>query len=138
VLNKVILIGRMCFDAELRYTPSGQAVSNFRIAVDRRFPTAQGERETDFVDIVAWRQNAEFSANYCTKGRLVLVEGRLQVRNWETSEGQKRRSYEVVADWVRALDRPKEGEPQAAGEETPPRPESASETGSGSDPLSEE
>jgi single-strand DNA-binding protein len=138
VFNKVVLVGRMCFDAELRYTPSGQAVSNFRIAVDRRFPTAQGERETDFVDIVAWRQNAEFCANYCTKGRLVLVEGRLQVRNWETSEGQKRRSYEVVADWVRALDRPREGEQQAVGEDVAPQAEPASESGSTSDPLGEE
>ena len=119
MINRVILIGRMCFDPELRYTPSGVAVVNFRVAVDRRMPNPQGEREADFIDIVAWRQNAEFTSNYLAKGRLVAIEGRLQVRQWTTNDGQRRRSVEVVADTVRALDRPRE-EGERTGE--PPAP----------------
>jgi len=109
VFNKAILIGRLCNDPELRYTPSGVAVANFRLAVDRPFTNQQGERETDFIDIVAWRQDAEFAANYLAKGRLVLIDGRIQVRNWTAQDGQRRRSVEVVADRVRGLDRPREG-----------------------------
>ena len=116
MFNKVVLVGRLCNDPELRYTPSGVAVANFRLAVDRRFTNPQGERETDFIDIVAWRQDAEFSANYLGKGRLVLIEGRIQVRDWETKEGQRRRNVEVVADQVRGLDRPRESQPQAEAE----------------------
>jgi single-strand DNA-binding protein len=105
----------MCNDPELKYTPSGVAVANFRVAVDRPFTNAQGEREADFIDTVAWRQNAEFAANYLTKGRLVCIDGRLQVRSWTTQDGQRRRAMEVVADNVRALDRPRERESAAAG-----------------------
>lgn len=118
MFNKVILVGRLCNDPELRYTPSGIAVANFRLAVDRQFTNAQGERETDFIDIVAWRQDAEFSANYLGKGRLVLIDGRMQVRNWTTQDGQRRRSVEVVADRVRGLDRPREGQAEAAEGDT--------------------
>ena len=110
MFNKAILVGRLCNDPELRYTPSGVAVANFRLAVDRQFTNPQGERETDFIDIVAWRQDAEFAANYLTKGRLVLIDGRIQVRNWTTQDGQRRRNVEVVADRVRGLDRPREGQ----------------------------
>jgi len=119
VFNKAILVGRLCNDPELRYTPSGVAVANFRLAVDRQFTNQQGERETDFIDIVAWKQDAEFAANYLGKGRLVLIDGRIQVRNWTTNDGQKRRNVEVVADRVRGLDRPREG--QAPGEQSEPR-----------------
>jgi single-strand DNA-binding protein len=114
MVNKVFLVGRLCTDPELKYTPSGVAVANFRVAVDRPFANAQGERETDFIDVVAWRQSAEFVNSYLSKGRLVMVEGRLQVRQWQTQDGQRRRSTEVVADHVKALDRPRE---QAAGGE---------------------
>ncbi len=119
MFNKAILVGRLCNDAELRYTPSGVAVANFRLAVDRQFTNQQGERETDFIDVVAWRQDAEFAANYLGKGRLVLIEGRIQVRDWQTKEGQRRRNVEVVADHVRGLDRPREGQAAPEGEETP-------------------
>lgn len=120
MVNKVILVGRLCTDPELKYTPSGVAVANFRVAVDRPFTNAQGERETDFIDVVTWRQNAEFVNSYLTKGRLVLVEGRLQVRQWQTQDGQRRRNTEVVADQVRALDRPREPrEGGPAGEGAP-------------------
>jgi single-strand DNA-binding protein len=125
MVNKVFLVGRLCTDPELKYTPSGVAVVNFRVAVDRSFQNASGERETDFIDVVAWRQNAEFVDTYLRKGRLVLVEGRLQVRQWQTPDGQRRRNTEVVADHVRALDRPREkteGGPDEAGARVPASP----------------
>jgi len=108
MLNRVVLIGRLVADPELRYTPSGVPVANFRIAVDRSFTNAAGERETDFINIVAWRQRAEFAANYLGKGRLVAIDGRLQIRQWTTQEGQRRSTAEVVADEVQGLDRPRE------------------------------
>lgn len=108
MFNKVILVGRLCTDPKLKYTPSGVAVANFRIAVDRPFANVSGERETDFIDVVVWRQSAEFVNTYVTKGRLVLVDGRLQVRQWQATDGQTRRSTEVVADTIRTLDRPKQ------------------------------
>lgn len=125
MVNKVFLVGRLCTDPELKYTPSGVAVANFRVAVDRPFANAQGERETDFIDVVAWRQSAEFVNTYLGKGRLVLVEGRLQVRQWQTQDGQRRRSTEVVSDHVRALDRPREqGErPEGAAPRTQSTPQ---------------
>ena len=108
MLNRVVLIGRLVADPELRYTASGVPVANFRIAVDRPFTNAAGERETDFINIVAWRQRAEFAANYLGKGRLVAIDGMLQIRQWTTQDGQKRSTAEVVADTVRGLDRPRE------------------------------
>jgi len=98
----------MANDPELKYTPSGVAVSTFRVAVNRPFQNAQGTREADFIDVVAWRQQAEFAANYLGKGRLVLVEGRLQIRSYDAQDGSRRRVAEVVADNLRGLDRPKE------------------------------
>jgi single-strand DNA-binding protein len=103
-LNKVILIGRVTRDPELRYTPSGKPVASFTLAVDRNRGQGQ-ERETDFIDCVVWQQSAEFASKYATKGRLVCVEGRLQVRSYETQEGQKRKAYEVVCNDLRLLDR---------------------------------
>jgi single-strand DNA-binding protein len=109
MLNKVILIGRLANDPELKYTPSGVALSSFRVAVNRPMAAnAQGEREADFIDVVAWRQNAEFAANYLGKGRLVAVEGRIQVRSWVQPDGQRRKWTEVVCDNLKSLDRPRE------------------------------
>jgi single-strand DNA-binding protein len=105
VLNRIILIGRLTRDPELRYVPSGQPVASFTLAVDRPFTNQQGERETDFIDVVAWRKLAEQVSQHLSKGRLVAVEGRLQIRSFETQDGQKRRVAEVVADAVRFLDR---------------------------------
>jgi single-strand DNA-binding protein len=116
--NKVVLVGRMCNDPELKYTPGGVAVANFRVAVDRPFANQQGERETDFIDTVAWRQNAEFAANYLAKGNWVLIDGRLQVRSWTTQDGQRRRAMEVVAENVRGFGPRKE----TAGETVPEGP----------------
>lgn len=109
MLNRITLIGRLVKDPELRYTPAGQAVVSFALAVDRPFTGQSGERQTDFIDIVAWRKLAETVANHLQKGRLVAVEGRLQIRSYQTQDGQKRKAAEVVADNVQFLDRPKSG-----------------------------
>ncbi len=105
MLNRIILIGRLTRDPELRYVPSGHPVASFSLAVERPFANQQGERETDFIDIVAWRKLAEQVSQHLSKGRLVAVEGRLQIRSYETQDGQKRKASEVVADAVRFLDR---------------------------------
>ena len=119
MLNRIILIGRLTADPEAKYTPSGIAVTTFRIAVDRPISAearAQGqEKQADFIDIVAWRQNAEFAANYLQKGRLVAVEGKLQIREYVTQDGQRRKAAEVVADNLKGLDRAREGEGGAEG-----------------------
>jgi len=106
LLNRVILIGRLTKDPELRYTPSGVAVAQFTMAVDRPFSNQQGEREADFIPIVVWRQQAEHCANYLRKGRLTAVEGRIQVRSYDNNEGKRVYVTEVVADNVRFLERP--------------------------------
>jgi single-strand DNA-binding protein len=116
MLNRVILIGRLVRDPELRYTPSGAAVANFTVAVDRPFVTKQGTKETDFIDIVSWQKLAETVANNLGKGRLVAVEGRLQVRSYENQEGQRRKVSEVVAENVRFLDWPKDRQDNDTGE----------------------
>jgi len=105
VLNTVVLIGRLTKDPELRYTPGGKAVATLRLAVDRGTTNAQGEKETDFINIVVWERQAETVANYLQKGRLIAVQGRLQIRQYETQEGQKRETAEVVANTVRFLDK---------------------------------
>ncbi len=99
MLNHIVLMGRLTRDPELRRTGSGIAVASFSLAVDRDFGSREtGEKETDFIDIVAWRNTAEFVSKYFTKGRMAVVSGRLQIRNWTDKEGNKRRSAEVVAD----------------------------------------
>ena len=107
MLNVVVLIGRLVRDPELRYTPAGIPVATFPLAVDRPFTNQAGEREADFIDIVTWRKTAENCANHLSKGRLVAVRGRLQVRSYETQDGQRRRVAEVVADDVKFLDAPR-------------------------------
>ena len=100
MLNKIFIMGRLTRDPELRRTQSGIAVTSFSLAVDRDYKTQAGERETDFIDVVAWRSTAEFVSKYFTKGRMAVVEGRLQIRDWTDKDGNKRRSAEVVADSV--------------------------------------
>ena len=102
-MNKVILIGRLTRDPELRYTPSGVAVCSFTLAVDRPFTSKSGEREADFIDIVVWRNQAENVAKYLAKGRQAAVEGRLQIRSYEGNDGQRRWRTEVIADHVEFL-----------------------------------
>ena len=98
MLNKIFIMGRLTRDPELRRTQSGTAVTSFSLAVDRDFKSQSGEKETDFIDVVAWRSTAEFVAKYFTKGRMAIVEGRLQIRPWTDKDGNNRRSAEVVAD----------------------------------------
>jgi single-strand DNA-binding protein len=114
VLNRIVLIGRLTRDPELRYTSSGVAVASFGLAVDRPFSNQAGERETDFIDIVVWRKLAETVSGHLQKGRLVAVQGRLQIRSYETQDGQRRKAAEVVADDVRFLDRPRDQAGQGA------------------------
>ena len=115
MLNKIFIMGRLTRDPELRRTQSGTPVTSFSLAVDRDFKSQSGEKETDFIDVVAWRSTAEFVAKYFTKGRMAVVEGRLQMRDWTDMNGNKRRSYEVQADSVYFADnRRPEGNDTAA------------------------
>jgi single-strand DNA-binding protein len=109
MLNRVILIGRLTQDPELRYTNSGTPVASFTLAVDRMRTSQTGERETDFINIVVWQKQAELCAQYLHKGRLAAVDGRLQIRTYENRDGQKVRVAEVVAESVRFLDRGDQG-----------------------------
>ncbi len=117
-LNKIMLIGNVGTDPEMRYTPNGSAVTSFRMATSRRFtaPDGEGRQETEWFTIVAWSKLAEQCNQFLSKGRRVYVEGRLRTRNWEGQDGQKRTSVEVMADRVLFLDRraevrlPEEGE----------------------------
>ncbi len=111
MLNRIILMGRLTRDPELRRTGNGTAVTSFSLAVDRDFKSQSGEKETDFIDIVAWRNTAEFVSKYFTKGRMAVVEGRLQLRDWTDRDGGKRRSAEVVADNVYFGDSKRDGAP---------------------------
>ncbi|MDW7673197.1 MAG: single-stranded DNA-binding protein [Bacillota bacterium] len=113
MLNKVILIGRLGNDPELRYTPNGTAVASFSLAVERQYTNQQGERGVDFIDIVVWQKLAELCANHLGKGRLVAIDGRIQVTPYETKDGQRRRRVEVVAETVKFLDWPKDNKHQS-------------------------
>lgn len=101
MLNHIAIMGRLARDPELRHTQNGTPVASFTLAVDRDFKDKEtGERATDWIDVVAWRSTGEFAAKYLTKGRMTVVEGRLQIRDWKDKEGNKRRSAEVVANNV--------------------------------------
>ena len=111
MLNHIVIMGRLTRDPELRRTGTGVAVASFTLAVDRDFgKNENGERETDFIDCVAWRQTGEFVSKYFTKGRMAVVSGRLQIRNWTDKDGNKRRTAEVVADNVYFGDSKRDGE----------------------------
>jgi single-strand DNA-binding protein len=116
-LNRIILIGRLTRDPEMKYTPQGIAVAQMGIAVDRFTKNEQGEYETDFFNVVAWRRSAEFASNYLKKGRLVSVDGRLQSRSWvDQTSGQKRTVYEIVAENIQGLDKRGDAEPMSDSE----------------------
>ena len=100
MLNKIIIMGRLARDPELRRTGSGTAVTSFSLACDRDFKSQSGEKETDFIEVVAWKNTAEFVSKYFSKGRMAVVEGRLQIRDWTDKAGNKRTTAEVVADNV--------------------------------------
>ncbi|MGI8929225.1 MAG: single-stranded DNA-binding protein [Candidatus Limnocylindrales bacterium] len=129
-LNKCMIIGNLGKDPEMRYTPSGQSVTQFTVAVNRNYKDAQGERqeETEWFRVVAWGQQAEFAAEYLRKGAKVFVEGRIQTRQWEGQDGQKRYTTELVANTIQNLERrPREdagdGGSQIESGPRPPRPQ---------------
>lgn len=118
MLNRTILMGRLTRDPELRHTQSGTPVASFSLAVERDFKDKQtGEKATDFFDVIAWRNSAEFVSRYFTKGRMAVVEGRLQNRDWQDQDGNKRRSTEIIADNVYFGDSKRDGDsfPQQQG-----------------------
>ena len=100
MLNKIIIMGRLTRDPELRRTGSGTAVTSFSLACDRDFKSRSGDKETDFIEVVAWKNTAEFASKYFSKGRMAVVEGRLQIRDWTDKAGNKRTTAEVVAENV--------------------------------------
>lgn len=111
MLNHIVIMGRLVRDPEMRRTAGGTAVASFRLAVDRDFPNKEtGEREADFIDVVAWRQTGEFVSKHFTKGRMAVVSGRLQIRSWTDKDGQKRTAAEVVADNVYFGDSRRDGD----------------------------
>ena len=114
MLNKIVLMGRLTRDPELRQTPTGNSVVSFTLACDRDFAAQGAERETDFVDIVAWRGTAEFVSKYFSKGRMAVVSGRLQIRNWEDKDGNKRKTAEIVAESVYFGDSKRDGQNASA------------------------
>ncbi|MBM3495670.1 MAG: single-stranded DNA-binding protein [Armatimonadetes bacterium] len=125
MLNRVILIGRLTRDPECSYTTNGIQLAKFTIAVDRVTKNQEtGAKETDFIDCVAWRQRADFIEKYVKKGRLVAVEGRLQIRQWEAQDGSRRRAAEIQVDAVETLERARDTD---GGAPTPP-PEDANES----------
>jgi len=110
-MNQIVIMGRMTRDPELRHTPNGVAVASFTLAVDRGFtPKDGGERQTDFIDVVAWRNTAEFVSKYFVKGQMTAVTGRLQIRDWTDKDGNKRRNAEVVAENIYFTDSKKSRE----------------------------
>ena len=127
MLNHIVIMGRLTRDPELRRTASGIAVTSFSLAVDRDYKPENGERETDFIDCVAWRSSAEFVQKYFAKGRMAVVSGRLQIRPWTDKDGNKRRATEIVADNVYFGDSKKDGE--GSGGANQPQGYSAPQTG---------
>ena len=115
MLNKVFIMGRLVKDPELRRTQSGTAVTSFRIAVDRDFKSQDGSKQADFFDVVAWRNTAEFVSKYFTKGRMAVVEGRLQTRDWTDRDGGKRVATEIVADNIYFGDSKRDGAGEYGG-----------------------
>ena len=113
MLNRCIIMGRLTRDPELRHTQAGKDVTSVTLAVDRDFKGQNGEKETDFIDIVAWGNTAEFLCNYFSKGRMAVAEGRLQIRDWTDKDGGKRRSAEIVAERVYFADSKRDQEAAA-------------------------
>lgn len=122
MLNHIVIMGRLTRDPELRRTGNGTAVASFSLAVDRDFKNASGEKETDFIDVTAWRNTAEFVSKYFSKGRMAVVSGRLQIRNWNDKDGNKRRSAEVVADNIYFGDSKSDSASGGYGQQSAPAP----------------
>lgn len=114
MLNRITLMGRLTRDLELRHTQSGNSVASFTLACDRDYAAQGAEKETDFIDVVAWRNTADFVSKYFSKGRMAVVAGRLQIRNWQDKEGNKRKTAEIVADSVYFGDSKRDGQDNSA------------------------
>lgn len=123
MLNKAVVMGRLTRDPELRHTQSGIAVTSFSLAIERDFRSQGEEKQTDFIDIVCWRQTAEFTAKWFRKGQLVAIAGRIQSRKWQDKEGNNRVSVEIVADEAHFAERRSEG-PSEQNYDIPPHPAS--------------
>lgn len=140
MLNISVLMGRLTADPELRHTPNGVAVTSFTLAVDRPYAKSGAERQTDFIDVVAWRATAEFIGKYFCKGQMMAVQGAIQTRTYTDKDGNKRKAFEIVADKVSFADSKREGRQQAAAPpdiswtEGPAEPAQAFTTG---DPVRE-
>ncbi len=120
-VNRVVLVGRLTRDPELKYTPQGRAVASMSIAVDRITKNDAGDYDTDFFNITAWQKTAEYANSYLKKGRLIAVDGRIQNRSWiDQATGQKRTATDIVADSLQGLDRPKEGDASEPSEYAAP------------------
>lgn len=118
MLNHITIMGRLTRDPELRRTGQGTAVTSFTVAVDRDIPGKDGSRETDFIDCVAWRQTGEFVAKYFTQGRMIIVDGKLQIRTWKDKQGNNRKTAEVIADNVYFGDSKPDGSSHGGGYNT--------------------
>ena len=118
MLNHIVVMGRLTHDPELRKTASGVSVASFSVAVDRDFSQQDGKKETDFLDVIAWRNTAEVAAKYFIKGRMAVISGRLQIRNWEDKEGNKRRTAEILAENIYFGDSKKEDDSGSASAPT--------------------
>lgn len=134
MLNKAILMGRLTADPELKQTPSGVYVTSFSIACDRNFQGKDGQRQVDFINIVAWRNTAEFICRYFSKGRMIALEGSIQTRNYEDKSGNKRTAFEILADQVYFADSAKQGaaSEHPAANNNFPAPDSFNEPSKGS------
>ncbi|MBD3176221.1 MAG: single-stranded DNA-binding protein [Armatimonadia bacterium] len=132
MVNSVVLVGRLGRDPELKVTSGGISLCKFSIAVDRPYRSQGGDKVTDWLDIVAWRDRAEFCANYLQKGTMVAVEGRIQVRKWETPEGDPRKMYEIQADNVQILvgGSRSGGGPDYSDDDAPPSSQGSGSSGS--------
>jgi single-strand DNA-binding protein len=132
MINRVVLVGRLTKDPELKYTPNGVAVTNFTLAVNRSFTNQQGEREADFINCIVWRKQAENAANYLRKGSLTGLEGRIQTRSFDDSNGNRQFRVEVVADSVQFLEPKNASNRQSSdsfGGATPPRNQDSNDQG---------
>ena len=134
MLNVVVLTGRLTADPELRHTPNDIAVTSFTIAVNRKFTKSGEERQTDFIDIVAWRNTAEFVCKYFKKGQLIAVEGSIQTRSYQDKDGNKRKAFEIVANNLQFVESKKDGNSEFSESDSPAKdsPDTASYS-SGSD-----
>ena len=133
MLNRITLMGRLTRDPDLRQTQSGTSVASFTLACDRDFAAQGAEKETDFIDVVAWRNTADFVSKYFSKGRMAVVSGRLQIRNWQDKEGNKRKTAEIVAESVYFGDSKRDSADGAAPAEFKQLPDTTSVPFSGSD-----